>query len=488
MKTGTYRARYCISPAVVMIFLTVLFPPETLQAQQGITIQSAPASTLSMNVGKSLVLKSQAPVERVSAANPDIVDFVVVSPHQVYVTAKAPGSTTVSLWLERNGVLVYDVEVGIDIAGLKQRLHDMMAEEQEIQVIGANGSVTLSGRISSAAKLSQALALAQTYAPEDRLTNLLEVSGVQQVMLEVRVAEMSKSLEDRLGFNFAYASGDDFGLSLLNELTTLVDPDDANVPVIIPDNLSTSMDTPLGLFASPAVNALFRFNKGNASWTFFIDALKEDGLAKVLAEPTLIALSGQTASFLGGGEFPIPVPQGLGTVAIEYKKFGVELYFTPTVLAGNKINIKVEPVVSELDFSTAILIQSFIIPGLTKRGAATTVELADGQSFAIAGLLNNTERNIVRKFPLLGDLPVLGALFRSQAWQRNETELVIIVTPHLVKPLDMAKQTLPTDFYVPPDAWEFYGLGLSESREEPQVPPMQGNLDGQFGYAVPTPY
>lgn len=474
--------------AALTIILIMLFLTRTIQAQPGITIQSAPATTLSMDIGKSIILRSQAPVERVSAANPEIIDFVIISPHQVYMTAKAAGSTRLSLWLEGNGVTVYDVEVGIDIAGLKQRLHEVMPEEGEVRVTSANGSVTLSGRISSASKLSQALALAEAYAPKEKITNLLEVTGVQQVMLEVRVAEMSKSLEDRLGFNFAYASGDDFGVSLLNELTTLVDPDDANVPVIFPDNLNVTTDTPLGLFASPSVNSLFRFNKGSASWTFFIDALKEDGLAKVLAEPTLIALSGQTASFLGGGEFPIPVPQGLGTVAIEYKKFGVELYFTPTVLAENKINIRVEPVVSELDFSTAILIQSFVIPGLTKRGAATTVELGDGQSFAIAGLLNNTERDIVRKFPLLGDLPVVGALFRSQQWQRNETELVIIVTPHLVKPLDMAKQTLPTDFYVPPNAWEWYGLGLTESCSEPKAARVTGDLDGEFGHSIPTPY
>ena len=193
--------------------------------------------------------------------------------------------------------------------------------------------------------------------------------------------------------------------------------------------------------------------------------MKTDGLIKVLAEPTLIALSGNEASFLAGGQFPVPVPQGLGTVAIEYKDFGVQLKFTPTVLADNKINIKVAPEVSELDFSTAFSSADYVIPGLNTRGAETVVELADGQSFAIAGLLRDTARDTMSKFPLLGDIPILGALFRSRSFQRNETELVIIATPRLVKPLDPAKQTLPTDFYHEPSDAEFYVLGLMEGQD-----------------------
>jgi pilus assembly protein CpaC len=224
---------------------------------------------------------------------------------------------------------------------------------------------------------------------------------------------------------------------------------------------------------------------GGASWTTFVDALKSDGLIKILAEPTLIALSGQNAYFLAGGEFPVPVPQGLGTVAIEYKNFGVGLSFTPTVLSENKINIKVAPEVSELDYTNAFVSQGFVVPGLSTRKAETVVELADGQSFAIAGLLRDTVRDVLDKYPLLGDIPILGVLFRSRQFQKSETELVIIVTPHLVKPLDVAKQTLPTDYYVEPNDAEFYILGLMQGQENAGSGKMTGQLDGDFGHAMP---
>ena len=242
---------------------------------------------------------------------------------------------------------------------------------------------------------------------------------------------------------------------------------------------------PLGWTFSPAVNALFRFNTGNVTWTGFVDALQEDGLIKVLAEPTLITLSGQSANFLAGGEFPVPVPQGLGSVAIEYKPFGVGLVFTPTVLSENKINIQVSPEVSDIDFTTAIQFQGYVIPGLRTRRASTTVELGDGQSFAIAGLLRDNVRTISSKFPLLGDLPILGALFQSKSFQNEKTELVIIVTPHLVKPLDLEKQSLPTDYYVEPNDMEFYLFGKLEGSAKNGAPAVSGELDGEFGHSMP---
>ncbi len=293
-------------------------------------------------------------------------------------------------------------------------------------------------------------------------------------MLEVRITEMSRSVIKRLGINFSYARGGDFGLSSLGGLVDLVSPISAELT-----------SGPLGLTVSPAVNALFRFHKGTASWTGFVDALKEDGLVKILAEPTLIALSGQTANFLAGGEYPVPVPSENG-IGIVFKEYGVGLSFTPTVLSKDKISIKVAPEVSELDFTAALQIGGFIVPGLTTRKASTVVELADGQSFAIAGLLKETIRDSMSKFPLLGDIPVLGALFRSRAFQKNETELIIIVTPRLVKPLDSEKQTLPTDFYIEPDDTEIYLLGLMEGREKDQ-PTIKGELDGEFGHGMPYP-
>ena len=206
---------------------------------------------------------------------------------------------------------------------------------------------------------------------------------------------------------------------------------------------------------------------------------------KILAEPTLITLSGQSANFLAGGEFPVPVPQGLGTVGIEYKPFGVGLIFTPTVLSKDKIVIDVSPEVSELDFSTAVRVEGFVSPGVSTRRASTKIELADGQSFAIAGLLREAVRADISKFPLLGDLPIIGPLFQSKSFQKSETELVIIVTPHLVKPMVLAKQSLPTDAYVEPSDIEFYLQGAIEGKDNRQSVEATEGMEGEFGHSIP---
>jgi pilus assembly protein CpaC len=207
----------------------------------------------------------------------------------------------------------------------------------------------------------------------------------------------------------------------------------------------------------------------------------------VLAEPTLIALSGQTAEFLAGGEFPILVPQGDETISVEYKPFGVGLSFTPTVLDTGKISMKLAPSVSELDYSSGVQYSGFTVPGITTRRASTTIELGDGQSFAIAGLLSETTRDSAAKFPGLGDIPVLGTLFRSKEFLKNETELIIIATPHLVKPVNGEELPLPTDFYKEPNDLEFYLLGLMEGQEYPLKTVTGQELDGQFGHAQVQP-
>ena len=329
--------------------------------------------------------------------------------------------------------------------------------------------------------------------------NLLQVGGVQQVMLEVRVAEMSRGLLKRLGVNFSMVSGsgNQFLVGTLNELSDVVKPSSA---IIAPHPAAL----PFGLVASSAITAIFR----SGTITGFIDALKQQNLAKILAEPTLITMSGQEARFLAGGEFPIPIPQGFGTTTIEFKKFGVGLSFNPTVLNNQRISMKVATEVSELDFSNAVSSQGFTIPALITRRAETIIEVKDGQSFAIAGLLQETIKETIAKYPVLGDIPVLGALFRSVSFQRNETELVIIVTAHLVKPLDMTKQTLPTDSYLGPNDFELMLMGYLEgeprfswnwpmrrertSHDAPTVSgaptviiPKEGGLEGQFGHLAP---
>ena len=444
-----------------------------------IAIEATSPQQLNLTVGKSVIIQCPNPVKRVSLVAPEIADAMVVTPNQIYLSGKAPGVTNLTLWVDDKVSAILDLVVSPDISRLKETLHQVLPEEKDIGVTATHDNITLSGTVSSTANLSQVLALAEPYFPK-KVINLIEVTGVHQVMLEVRVAEMSRSLLRRLGLNFAYlsSSGANFGVTLLNRLASL------------PVNPAS------GLALSDRVTGIFRFTASDTSWTLFIDALKEDGLLKVLAEPTLITLSGKTANFLAGGEFPVPVPQSgiSNTITIDYKPFGVGLNFTPVVSSNDKISIQVAPEVSELDFANAIVVSGFVVPSLTTRRVSTVIELADGQSFAIAGLLKDEVREIVSKFPVLGDIPILGALFRSSSFQKNETELIVIVTPHLVKPLDMAKQTLPTDQFIEPDDIDFYllghmeGKGKTKSATSPSSSsdPSEGvKLEGNFGHILP---
>ncbi|HXC65960.1 MAG TPA: type II and III secretion system protein family protein [Nitrospiraceae bacterium] len=442
------------------------------------------AERFELGVGKSKVVDLTTSIKRASLANPEVADTVVLSPKQIYLTGKAIGVTTLTLWKE-NGELfsAFDIRVTPDLSQLREQLHRMLPDEPGILVTAAQDHVTLSGTISNLARQSRALEVAEPFAPK-KIVNLLQVGGAQQVMLEVRVAEMDRNLIRHLGVNLAgrdLNNGNNFGFTALNNITSAAG--------------SGATNDPFGQLVTNAVNALVKFQTGNISWTGFIDALKQEDAIKVLAKPTLVAVSGQEAQFLSGGEFPFPIPQAFGVVTIQYKKFGVGLSFTPTVLTNNRISMAVSPEVSELDFSNALQIQGFNVPTIATRRATTVVELADGQSFAIAGLLRDNMRESIAKFPVLGDLPVLGTLFRSSRYTKNQTELVIIVTPHYVKPMDVAQLPLPTDTFVEPNDWEFYLMGLTDGAG--YVSPAKqardgqlaeagthGKLDGDFGHMV----
>ncbi len=442
---------------------------------------------VSVPKGKSVILRGSEDIERVALTSPEVAEVRLLSPRAFYLSGKAVGSTDLMLWGRQDRLLqVYDVTVANDLSPLKAQIHEMLPEERNIRVHPAQGSIALSGSVSSPESLATAVSLAESHAP-GKVVNLLSVAGVHQIMLEVRVAEMSRNLMRRLGINFSYLSPQTVGIevvaSLLGNLTTL----------------QVENGSPSQTF-SPNVNGVFQYRNDNELYRGFVDALKSNGLIKIMAEPNLTCLSGQTADFLAGGEFPYPVVGALGQIEIEYKQFGVGLSFTPTVLGGGKISLAVQPSVSELDFSNAVLAAGTRVPALSIRRASTTVELLDGQTFAIAGLINDSVRQGVDKFPGLGEIPMLGALFRSSEFRRNETELVIIVTPRLAKPLDMAKQTLPTDGYIPPSGLEFYLLGALEGKRRPAasntggsgamaVTPAEltasgagGGFDGEFGY------
>lgn len=434
---------------------------------------------LEVTSGKSKVLDMPVAIKRASLANPEVADTVVLSPTQIYITGKTTGVTNLTLWNEGGKMIgMYDVVVAPDLGRLKENLHKALPDEKGILVTSSHDHITLSGMASSSTNLSRALSIAEAYAPK-KVINSLQVGGVQQVMLEVRVAEMNRELIRRLGINFALIAPESFGISLLGQLTGL---------------------SGAAQVASQSVNGIFGFNIGSTSWTGFVDALKEENLLKVLAKPTLVALNGQEAAFLAGGEFPIPVPQAFGLVTVQFKKFGVGLVFTPNIVNSKHISLNVAPEVSELDFQNALRTQGFTVPAISTRRATTTIELADGQSFAIGGLMRDNVKESVKKFPYLGELPIIGALFRSSSFQKNETELVIIVTPHLVKPLDLTAQTLPTDYYVEPNDFEFNWLGFSEKggfggklgQKSPAAEVLSnrvrraGAMEGQVGHIVPS--
>lgn len=422
-------------------------------------------------VNKSQILRLDVPFADLLVGNADVADVLALTDRSIYVLGKKPGSTSLTVYgRNRSLIAVMDLVVTVDVEGLKARLFELMPEE-EIEVRAVNESVILSGKVSSSVRLQRALDVAERFAPE-QVTNLLSVTGSQQVMLAVRFAEVQRRVVKELGLN-TQVSGSDFA-------------------VTVGDALLGSIFSPTS-FATGTVT----FGIGAATVDLLFDALEEKGVVKTLAEPNLIALSGDTASFLAGGEFPVPVAQntdeGQSTITIEFKEFGVALAFTPTVLDDELINVVVSPEVSRIDPTNAVVIQGFEIPGLTTRRATTTVELRDGQSFAIAGLIQSDFQDTVRQFPLLGDVPVLGALLRSSDFQNQQTELVIIVTPHLVQPAPGGSLVTPADNFVPPSDSDIWLFGRIESPTSGMTPSNAANamaineaggVQGAYGHII----
>ncbi|MFZ1745197.1 MAG: type II and III secretion system protein family protein [Nitrospirales bacterium] len=471
---------------------------------EGLTTQAIHVNepqNLRLTVGESKIVERETAFKRASVANPKVADQIVLSNKQIYLTGIEVGTTTLTLWGQDGQVAnVFQVQVSPDVTRLKEQLHTILPNEPGLQVMSSHEHISLTGNVSNMESLTKALTLAEPYAP-NKIINLVQVGGVQQVMMEVKVAEMQRGLMKRLGVNFKRAQKNhrDFSIGLINKLSTIdaYDP----FPVQQSSQTTTLQFPDVRTLAS---NLVLGFGIGQDLWTLFLDLLKEHSLSKTLAEPTLIAESGQAAEFLVGGEYPVPIPQQLGQVTIKYKEFGVGLKFTPTVLSEGRISVIVNPEVSELDFANGVQLNGFIVPALTTRRVKTVVELGDGQSFAIAGLLQDNIKETVSKYPFLGDIPVLGALFRSTSFQKNETELIVIVTPHLVKPLDMVKQTLPTDHYLEPNDFELMLMGYVEGVfPEPNVarpgegytlrspsvaqrmPFRKGGMEGMFGHLAP---
>jgi pilus assembly protein CpaC len=495
--------------------------------------------TLELKMGGAELVQTVHPFKRVSIANPDIADLVVLSPTELYVYAKKVGYTSVILWQEGEGKTRLDVVVALDLTNLKEKLH-LLFPDQQIKVYGTETGIVLSGTVSGPEVVEQVIRLAQQYLPSEEtsettgekkegtrkrdyqvtgrsgwgVTNLLKVQGNQQVMLEVRIAEVTRTSQKDMQASLGIGNIDDnfvgaVGIgNVTSPLEVLFGPNMATLPGgLVGDLVDSTLD---GLAQAPT-SLLLNFAESTPNVflniedvTIALKFLENEGLARILAEPRLVTQSGQEARFLAGGEFPIPVAQDEDSITIKFKEFGVALVFKPVVLSNGKISLRVAPSVSEITSNSIIPagIQgtNFIVPNLSSRKLDTTVELYDGQSLALAGLLQDNLRENAKKIPGLGDIPILGALFRSSDYIQQKTDLLIAVTPHIVKPVSEGSIGYPGQFMEPPNWYEFYLEGKFEGRRSENPPLAEnmhssandnslrvsgrqtGGLEGDFGY------
>ncbi|MBC7986440.1 MAG: type II and III secretion system protein family protein [Sphingomonadaceae bacterium] len=423
---------------------------------------SAPANSLNLSVGRGQLVNLPRPMTDLFVANDGIADVQVRSSTALYVFAKAPGETTVYA-SDRGGNVVWsaNVRVGNNIDSIDQMLRVAMPEAQ-IAATPMNGMVLLTGTVAEPADVEDAQRLVQAFVGEEtEVVSRLRTATPLQVNLQVRIAEVNRSVVRDIGVNLlAQDMTGGFGFALTQGRANAFTRDEET-------GLINGMVGAVGATTIGGFGSLFGLDLGAA-----LDLAEADGLVTTLAEPNLTALSGETASFLAGGEFPIPISEELGRVTIEYKQFGVSLAFSPTVLANGRISMRVRPEVSELSNEGAVELNDFEVPAITTRRAETTVELGSGQSFMIAGLMRNSHRNTIDRAPFLGSLPIIGALFRSNSFQRSETELVIIVTPYLVRPVSANQLALPTDGYRGMNDAETLGLGRTHGGYEAGPPPQ----------------
>ena len=442
-------------------------------------LDSNVSEALNIPMNRAVVVESEVSFAELSIANPDIADISTLSDRTVYVLGKTPGLTTLTL-LDEAGQLItnVDVRVSADVSEFKERLRQILPSEQ-IEVRTANDGIVLSGTVSSASRLAMAAELAERYAP-GKVSNLMSVGGVQQVMLKVRFAEMqrtvTKSLSGSLGL-----SGDLGGvLNSYGGSGTLAG--------------STALANALTSGTTPAVNSnrgalLFGLDVGSVEVGVLLEALESKGAVRTLAEPNLVALSGQEATFLAGGEYPVPVSQTSGRVTVEFKPFGVQLGFIPRVVDSDLINLELKAEVSAIDPTNGYSQEGLQIDAFRRRETSTTVEMRDGESFAIAGLLQDDFRDLNGQVPWLGDVPVLGALFRSAEYARSQSELVIIVTPHLVSPTKGQALALPINRISPPSEKDLFLFGQVANRKRANLggaveEVARQDFNGSYGYVL----
>ncbi len=449
---GNWLCDLAIAMAIA-VAATLLFMAGDAYAQDRIVQISGANRTamVTVTIGKSQDVRTGSSFVDVMVGDPDVADVNPLTDHTLSILGKKIGTTRVQVYAEGKKLIgIFDVEVNYDISRLTNELKRQFPGSR-LRASSVNGRIMLSGDVTDAATLDKAVTIAKQFSPD--IINTVSVMSPQQVMLEVRFIEVSRTASRELGVQW-----NTFG----------------NPNVNIGNNVAASG---LPITAATAVGAagvasgaapfgfmIANLMKGGVSADVAINALEQKGLARSLAEPNLVALSGDTASFLAGGEYPIPISGTLGQITVDYKKYGVGLAFTPTVLSRGLINLKIEPEVSQIDTTHTVSVANGIsVPALIVRRASTTIELRDGQSFMIGGLLQTNNQNLIDQLPWLGTVPVLGTLFSSKSYQQNQTDLAIIVTPHLVRPMrpgDVVKT--PADDALPPNDPDFFLLGKTE--------------------------
>ncbi|HEY5215864.1 MAG TPA: type II and III secretion system protein family protein [Pseudolabrys sp.] len=462
-KRGNWLRDLAIALALALAAALLCMAGDASAQQHTIQISGANRTAMvTVTIGKSQDVRTDTSFVDVTVGDPEVADVNPLTDHTLSILAKKIGTTRVQVYAEGKKLIgIFDVEVSYDITRLTNELRRRFPSSS-LQASTVNGRILLGGEVADAATLDKAVTIARQFGPD--IINSVAVMSPQQVMLEVRFIEISRTASRELGVQW-----NRFGSSSTSNIGSMQPA--GSLPLPAPNSGTFPVGEAAGVLsgASPFGFAIARIAGGGALTDVAINALEQKGIARSLAEPNLVALSGDTASFLAGGEYPIPVSGNLGQITVDYKKYGVGLAFTPTVLSRGLINLKIEPEVSSIDYTHPVAISATVsVPSLIVRRASTTVELRDGQSFVLGGLLQSNNQNTIDQLPWLGSVPVLGTLFSSKSYQKNETDLVIVVTPHLVRPArpgDVIRT--PADDTLPPNDTDFFLLGKSEvTREE----------------------
>ncbi|MFH0981640.1 MAG: type II and III secretion system protein family protein [Planctomycetota bacterium] len=475
-RSLTVAVRLLLAPAAIAVLASAVGAEEGTKASAPpiarftakVKDMHAAGESLAIPLNRSVLIETSQAVATVQSISPEIAIVQSISPTQFLISGASYGETQVVAWSADGSQHIFNVTVELDLQALLDALK-RIDPRSDVRATPIRGNIILTGQVTSAAAAQKMLEVAMLFMPQGEASvggmvqNHLQITGEPQVLLRCTVAEVNRRAVRELGIN-GFLGGEDFrDMFAVNQIGGIN-------PINIGAAADASMLGPIpfltgenGIPLEAATTLSVGFPR--AGMQFFLRAMAENALMRVLAEPNLVAVSGETATFLAGGEFPYPVPQGgqSNSITIEFREFGVRLNFTPVVLANQTIRLRVEPEVSALDYSNAVQVQGTLVPGLTQRKTQTTVEIGNGQTLAIAGLLNEEVRGVARRIPGIGDVPVLGALFRSVEYRKNLTELVVLVTPEIVAPMNPEQvPPVPGQFVRDPNDWQLYLLGLVE--------------------------